>query len=139
MISPSSNSSSRLIQRSIVVFPEPDGPITATVCPLGMVSDTRRSTSLEPNRFVSPRISISGAAGSGSALMDILHPFFEIAAVRGEVEADTEAGAAESDIYAGLTQDRRLTNSCASIEARPRRPDESRDFRRDPGKDDYCG
>src|ERR1700726_4720600 len=48
---------------------------------------------------ISPRISISGAAGSGSALMDILHPFFEIAAVRGEVEADTEAGAAESDIY----------------------------------------
>src|SRR5947209_15667629 len=90
MISPSSNSSSKLIQRSIVVFPEPDGPIRATVCPLGMVSDTWRSTSLEPNRFVSPRISISGAAGSGSALMDILHPFFEIATVRGEAEADAE-------------------------------------------------
>src|SRR5205823_15121993 len=38
---------------------------------------------------------------------------------------------------AGFTQDRRLTNSCASVEARHRRPDESRDFRRDPGKDDY--
>src|ERR1700720_761957 len=90
MISPFSNSSRRVIQRGIAVLPEPDGPITATVCPLGMVSDTWRSTSLEPNRFVSPRISISGAARSGSASMDILHPFLEIAAVRGEAEADTE-------------------------------------------------
>ena len=37
----------------------------------------------------------------------------------GFTEQLLEAGAAESDIYAGLTQDLALINSCASAEARP--------------------
>ena len=47
-MSPWSGSFNRLNARSRVDFPEPDGPMTATVSPAGAVMSTPRSTLLRP-------------------------------------------------------------------------------------------
>src|SRR5262249_57111523 len=48
---PRSGSSSRLMQRSSVDFPEPDGPITATTVPRSTASEIPLSTASDPNAF----------------------------------------------------------------------------------------
>ena len=50
--SPSSASSRPATMRSVVVFPQPDGPSRQTNCPRSTVSDTRWTATNVPNRFV---------------------------------------------------------------------------------------
>src|SRR5260370_38192030 len=57
-IGPRSGFSSRLMQRSRVDLPEPDGPISATTAPRSTRNDTPFSTSTRPNDFHRSAISI---------------------------------------------------------------------------------
>src|SRR5436190_7044422 len=56
--SPSSNISSPLMQRSSVLFPPPEGPMTAATSPRATDSDTPPSTRRDPWYFTSWRTSI---------------------------------------------------------------------------------
>src|SRR3990172_7928927 len=40
--------------RSVVVFPQPDGPSRVMKCPSGTSSETSSTASVAPNRFVTP-------------------------------------------------------------------------------------
>ena len=59
-ISPESTASSRLMQRSSVLLPDPDGPITTTTCPRSTRMETSLSTRSGPNDLKIPRMSIIG-------------------------------------------------------------------------------
>src|SRR5258708_33311725 len=79
-ISPRSGSSSRLMQRSSVDFPDPEGPIIAPPPPRSISSETPFSTSTRPNDFHKSAISIiagitaqpRGSVGSGELPFDPL-------------------------------------------------------------------
>src|SRR5688500_508527 len=62
-ISPLSGSSSQLMQRRSVDFPEPEGPRMLTVCPRAMSKLTSRSTSSAPKRFKMLRTSTASGGG----------------------------------------------------------------------------
>src|SRR4051794_28122311 len=68
--SPSSKSSRPLMQRSNVLLPPPDGPMTAATSPRATDSETPSSTRNGPWLFTSPRTSIMNAL-SRSRLLEL--------------------------------------------------------------------
>jgi hypothetical protein len=55
-IRPASSCSKPAISRSVVVFPHPEGPSSATISPLAAQSDAPSTASCEPKRFTMPSI-----------------------------------------------------------------------------------
>ena len=63
VIRPASFCSSPAIIRSVVVFPQPDGPSRMTSRPSGTTSETRSTATTVPNRLLTSSTSTVGIAG----------------------------------------------------------------------------
>src|SRR6267143_501594 len=97
-IIPLSNSSSRLMQRSSVVLPEPLGPITTTTSPGVTASDTSRNTSTAPKRLCRAVISrIGRCCRAGRSSMAEEDASFKVPAIEGEGIADAEIDRRRTD------------------------------------------
>src|SRR6516162_9203708 len=98
MIVPCSYSSSRLVQRSSVVLPEPLGPITTTTSPGLTASETSRSTSTTPKRLRRPTISSIGrCCRVGASSMADEDASFKVPSIEGEGIADKEIDRRRAD------------------------------------------
>src|SRR6476469_7178768 len=86
-IRPSWIGSSPLMQRSIVLFPDPERPITAMISPDAMSSDTLSSTVRAPNLLTTSRSSTS----------DTQRPF-QPSAPLGQREAHGEIDGGDDDV-----------------------------------------
>src|SRR3984893_7571042 len=97
-IVPLSYSSSRLMQRSSVVLPEPLGPITTTTSPGVTASDTSRNTSTAPKRLCRAVISRIGRCRyAGRSSMADEDASFKVPAIEGEGIADAEIDRRSTD------------------------------------------
>src|SRR5919199_599206 len=65
-ISPPSGSTKPASSRSVVVFPQPDGPSRQTSCPCSMRRSTPSTTTVEPYAFRSARISTAATRVAAS-------------------------------------------------------------------------
>src|SRR5258708_18461321 len=90
MIEPSSYRSSRLMQRSKVVLPLPEAPITTTASPRCTAMSMPSSTRLAPNDFLSARMRTSGSPITVALFADVGEARLEAAARQGEGEVDGE-------------------------------------------------
>src|SRR6266404_7108533 len=100
-IVPLSYSSSRLMQRSSVVLPEPLGPITTTTSPGVTASDTSRNTSTAPKRLRSAVISrIGRCCRAGRSSVAEEDASFKVPAIEGEgiTDAEIDRGRTDKDL-----------------------------------------
>src|ERR1700722_13939882 len=97
--------SSRLMQRSNVVLPEPDGPITATTSPGNTSSDTSRKNGVAPNCLNSPRIEtirVTAALVTASlvtASLGIRQPSFQRPAAQRQAVTNNEIDGRDAAEY----------------------------------------
>src|SRR4051794_12175718 len=91
---PASGISSPLSDRSTVVFPDPEGPMSATTWPVCTSRSMERSTSWSPKDFLRPATlssapPVTGTAGVVGSVRDIaVQPLLQDRLDGGESQAD---------------------------------------------------
>src|SRR5258708_38062003 len=88
------------MQRSRVVFPEPEGPMTTTTSPAPTESETLRSTSSVSKRFEMPETSSIGRYCTRGASMAVEDTSFKMPPIKRKrvAHAEIETGGTEEDL-----------------------------------------
>src|SRR5258707_13052670 len=91
------------MQRSRVVFPEPEGPMTTTTSPAPTESETLRSTSSVPKRFEMPETSSIGRYCTRGASMAVEDTSFKMPPIKRKrvAHAEIETGGTEEALEGG--------------------------------------